>query len=498
MQELLSSLSFFAPNLFVTSIFSVIWACLIYIGVRTITPLASFKSRGVSGWRSFWLCVLCVIGLPFFLAQLIDLSSAGLVPEFRYDLTPPDADFGHILNENAQLVDKRLAFDYLGILAGGWMILYVGGVLLSLILILRRHDRLVRALNIANEIEFKSQAIGSLLTYQQLDYLSKKNVKLIITKAKCSPFVFGLFNLNLVLPSYLLLMDAKERQLIMEHELTHISRRDLLLIMIAHILVCFLWFIPFVRWVKGQLLWAIELSCDRQVLKSSEVGSGRVYAQAMLRTLQQCSVQASCKGVVAFSVFEEANQLNFFKKRLVNIRETAQEASKPNSFASDIFRGVLVSFTIFLILIGILIKSSFSIASSKKEIWMAPIEGARISSQFGGLEKFRKKPHLGTDFAAPLGTVIASAADGIVVVSTDHYKHENYGKIIIVDHGNNAQTLYSHLDSREVSVGQTVKAGQKIGTVGVTGNVTGPHLHFELIERGERVDPEHLLTLWFG
>lgn len=157
-----------------------------------------------------------------------------------------------------------------------------------------------------------------------------------------------------------------------------------------------------------------------------------------------------------------------------------------------------MSFTILLILIGILIKSSFSIASSKKEIWMAPIEGARISSQFGGLEKFRKKPHLGTDFAAPLGTAIVSAADGIVVVSTDHYKHRNYGKIVIVDHGDNAQTLYSHLDSREVSVGQTVKAGQKIGTVGVTGNVTGPHLHFELIERGERVDPEHLLTLWFG
>lgn len=120
MQELLSSLSFFAPNLFVTSIFSVIWACFIYIGVRTITAQSSLKSWGVSGWRSFWLCVLCVISLPFFLAQLLDLSSIGLVPEFKYDLTPPDAAFGQTISGGAQLVDKTLTFNYLEILAGGW------------------------------------------------------------------------------------------------------------------------------------------------------------------------------------------------------------------------------------------------------------------------------------------------------------------------------------------------------------------------------------------
>ncbi|WP_444885092.1 M23/M56 family metallopeptidase [Microbulbifer sp. PSTR4-B] len=498
MQELLSSLSFFTPNLFVTSIFSVIWACFIYITVRAITSLASFKSRRVTSWRSFWVCVLCVISLPFFLAQLLGFFSTGLVPEFRYDLTPPEAAFSYTVIESAQLENKTLTLNYIDILTGSWMILYLGGVLLSLIMMFRRHSRLVKMLDIANEVDLKRQVASNLLTSKQSDYLSKNNVKLIVTKAQCSPFVFGLLNLRLVLPGYLISMDAKERQLIMEHELTHIRRRDPLLIMVAHVLVSFLWFIPFVRWAKEQLLWAIELSCDREVLKSSEIGSGRVYAQAMLRTLQLCSGQTSCKGVAAFSVFEEANQLTFFKKRVVNIREAACESSELNRLVSGIFRGALVFFTIFLIFFGVFVNSSFSIASSKKETWIAPVEGARISSQFGGLEEFRRKPHLGTDFAAPLGSPIVSVASGIVVVSTDQYKHRNYGKIIIVDHGDNTQTLYSHLDSREVRVGENVKAGQKIGTVGVTGKVTGPHLHFELIEQGERVDPEHLLALWLG
>ncbi|BBM03304.1 hypothetical protein GL2_33780 [Microbulbifer sp. GL-2] len=143
-------------------------------------------------------------------------------------------------------------------------------------------------------------------------------------------------------------------------------------------------------------------------------------------------------------------------------------------------------------------KPSLSISSFEIVDWIIPVENARISSQFGELNTFRKNPHRGTDFAAVLGTPIVAPADGIIVVSTDHYKHKNYGKIIVIDHGEGTQTLYSHLDTREVEIGQRVKAGQKIGAVGATGKVTGPHLHFELIEKGERVDPEHLLVLWAG
>lgn len=497
MSEIISSLSPYALNLLVVSIFCLFWTFFIYVGVRSIASLVGTRINVINYWRSFWLCALCVISLPFFLSQLLDLSSTGLVPEFSYDLAPPDEVSSRSLSENSLLEDKALTLNNIDILAICWLLLYIGGILLSLTLMVWRHFRLARELDITNDTDVEREFIGSILTYLQYDYLAKKNVKVILTEAKCSPFVVGLFRYKLILPSYLLSMDAKEKELVMEHELTHIRRRDPVLIMFVHILGCFLWFIPFIRWFKTQFLWAVELSCDRNVLKSSDAVIGKIYAQAMLHTLQQCSGADNRKDVVGFSVFNEVSQLSLFKRRMVNIRKATQDAS-PSKFKSGVLRGLLLFCTSLFTVGGVLAKPSLSISSLGVESWIVPIENARISSQFGELSTFRKNPHRGTDFAAVLGTPIVAPADGIIVVSTDHYKHKNYGKIIVIDHGEGTQTLYSHLDAREVEVGQRVKAGQKIGTVGATGKVTGPHLHFELIEQGERVDPEHLLALWAG
>ncbi|WP_143731696.1 M23/M56 family metallopeptidase [Microbulbifer sp. GL-2] len=497
MSEIISSLSPYALNLLVVSVFCLFWTCMIYVGLRGITSYASARVKVVNYWRSFWLCAFCVISLPFFLAQFLDLSSTGLVPEFSYDIAPPAEVFSRSLSESSLQKDRTLTLNNIDILAVGWALLYIGGTLLSLTLMVRRHCRLARELDIANEIDVGRKILGSLLTNLQYDYLAKNNVKVILTEAKCSPFVVGLFRHKLILPSYMLSMDAKEKELVMEHELTHIRRRDPMLIMLVHMLGCFLWFIPFIRWFKTQFIWAVELSCDRHVLKSSDAGIGKIYAQAMLRTLQQCSGVDNRKGVIGISAFNEISQLSLFKRRMVNIREATQ-GSRINKLKSGTLRVLLLICTSLFTVGGVLAKPSLSISSFEIVDWIIPVENARISSQFGELNTFRKNPHRGTDFAAVLGTPIVAPADGIIVVSTDHYKHKNYGKIIVIDHGEGTQTLYSHLDTREVEIGQRVKAGQKIGAVGATGKVTGPHLHFELIEKGERVDPEHLLVLWAG
>ncbi|WP_444946685.1 peptidoglycan DD-metalloendopeptidase family protein [Microbulbifer sp. VTAC004] len=498
MLELISSLSPFAFNLLVVSIFSFLWACLIYIVVRGISSLVSTRIKIVYYWRSFWICTLCVISLPFFLSQLLDISPTGLVPEVSYEVAPLDVNLGHRLGASPLLEDGARKLSDIDILASGWLIFYISGTLLSLSLMFRRHYRLLRGLEITAKTVIKKKVIGSLLTSAQYEYLSKNNVRVIVTEAKCSPFVFGLFKLNLVLPSYLLSMDAGQKQLVMEHELTHIRRHDPMLIMAAHILGCFLWFIPFLKWFKEQLSWAIELSCDREVLRTAGMGLGKVYAQAMLRTLQECSGPDNRNGVVAFSMFDKTSQLSLIKKRMLNIRDAAQESASSNKFKMGVLRVSLIFFTVFFTVVGAMAKPSLSIVNPEVENWIVPIQNARISSLFGDLNKVRNNSHRGTDFAAPLGTAIVAPAGGVVIVSTDHYRHKNYGKIIIIDHGQNIQTLYSHLDTREVKVGQSIKMGQKIGTVGITGKVTGPHLHFELIKQGERVNPEYLLKLWFG
>lgn len=104
--------------------------------------------------------------------------------------------------------------------------------------------------------------------------------------------------------------------------------------------------------------------------------------------------------------------------------------------------------------------------------------------------------HLGIDIPAYYGTPIKAARGGIVIVSTWHWSYGNY---VVVDHGNGDSTLYAHMSSRSVSVGQTVKQGDVLGLVGSTGSSNGNHLHFEVKVGYVRQDPVNFypkLKLW--
>ena len=99
------------------------------------------------------------------------------------------------------------------------------------------------------------------------------------------------------------------------------------------------------------------------------------------------------------------------------------------------------------------------------------------------------KNHGGTDIAASYGSAIYAADSGTIVRSADGW-NGGWGNYVMIDHGNGMQTLYAHMSSRAVSVGQTVSRGQTIGYVGSTGMSSGPHLHFEMYINGSRIDPQ--------
>jgi murein DD-endopeptidase MepM/ murein hydrolase activator NlpD len=114
----------------------------------------------------------------------------------------------------------------------------------------------------------------------------------------------------------------------------------------------------------------------------------------------------------------------------------------------------------------------------------------RTSSGFGyRIHPLYKVPafHSGQDFAAPIGTEIYTTADGTV----DRVENSNwgYGKNIIINHGYGYKTLYAHMSAFSVTLGQKVKRGQLIGLVGNTGMSTGPHIHYEVIKNGTKVNP---------
>lgn len=124
-------------------------------------------------------------------------------------------------------------------------------------------------------------------------------------------------------------------------------------------------------------------------------------------------------------------------------------------------------------------------------IFAWPFEGNwPITSRFGPRPSpggIGSRNHLGIDIGAPMGTAILASADG--VVTTVSYNRGGWGFFIILDHGSGYETLYAHNSRNLVSVGQAVVQGQVIAEVGSTGASTGPHLHFEVIRNGVRVDP---------
>lgn len=115
------------------------------------------------------------------------------------------------------------------------------------------------------------------------------------------------------------------------------------------------------------------------------------------------------------------------------------------------------------------------------------ISGYHITATFGQGGSRWARNHTGTDFAAPIGTPIRTVMKGEVIFAD---WAGPYGRQVQVRHENGTVTSYSHMSRFSVSVGETVYAGDQVGAVGMTGNTTGPHLHFEVLpDGGDAIDP---------
>ncbi len=131
---------------------------------------------------------------------------------------------------------------------------------------------------------------------------------------------------------------------------------------------------------------------------------------------------------------------------------------------------------------------------NRKALLKTPIDGARMSSGFGR----RRHPilgytkmHKGVDFAAPSGTPIKAAGDGVIVKAG---WNGGYGRYIRIRHGNTYDTAYAHLRKigGGIRPGKRVEQGQIIGYVGSSGRSTGPHLHYEILKNGGHVNPRQV------
>ena len=138
--------------------------------------------------------------------------------------------------------------------------------------------------------------------------------------------------------------------------------------------------------------------------------------------------------------------------------------------------------------------SSWDAARAAELDFLLPVKG-RLSGTFGKKRFFNgqpRRPHSGLDIAAPTGTPVVAPAAGKVIETGNYFFN---GNTVFIDHGEGLITMFCHLDSIDVEVGQSVARGDMVATVGATGRVTGPHLHWTVSMNNSRVDPALFLSL---
>jgi len=114
--------------------------------------------------------------------------------------------------------------------------------------------------------------------------------------------------------------------------------------------------------------------------------------------------------------------------------------------------------------------------------------GVREDPVYGGTAR-----HMGQDFASKIGTPVYATGDG--VVEKVEFKYKGYGNEVVIDHGFGYKTRYAHLNTIDVGVGQQLRRGDKVGEIGKSGKSTGPHLHFEVLYKGNAVNPMSFMDM---
>jgi murein DD-endopeptidase MepM/ murein hydrolase activator NlpD len=272
-----------------------------------------------------------------------------------------------------------------------------------------------------------------------------------------------------------------------------------------------LWFDPFLRLIAQRVQVAAELRCDAEAI-ADRADRRRSYAQAYLQTLRLSAGAPLPASAAAFSRQDPGHH----RLRIAHMiegdrRRRVHPALRWVLAASALIAGAAIA-SVQIAAPGTAPRpvarvpasapaeaaarpaAAAAAAASIEIAFSSPMRKPKISSHFGEVGPPRTHPHRGLDFAAARGTPVHAPAAGVVVAATERYDDApNYGTVVVLDHGGGWQSLYAHLDRYEVRVGQQVAGGERIGRVGTTGKVTGPHVHVEMLRDGLRVDPEPLL-----
>ena len=316
-----------------------------------------------------------------------------------------------------------------------------------------------------------------------------------------APFTLGILRPRVYLPDDL---QGAARQAVLLHEQTHIRRRDPLTKPLFYAVACLHWFNPLVWLAFCTFERDMEAACDEAAVRGRPLPERNAYCESLLHFAVQ---GRSIPGSLAFgqgSVKERIVHLLHYRRlgagalavcaAVVGLSvtacmvrpqvEDAPATAAPPATAETAEPTPTPAPTSVPAVAAAALPTLDNAANSPR--FICPVKYKYIS-------RFATNGHRGDDLCAAEGTEIYAAADGVVLAAQEHY---SWGNFVEIDHGADANglrwsTLYAHMQSCAVQVGQTVTAGQVIGYVGSTGNATGNACHFEMQVNGTLVEPRY-------
>ena len=320
-----------------------------------------------------------------------------------------------------------------------------------------------------------------------------------------APFTLGILRPCVYLPDDL---QGTARQAVLLHEQTHIRRRDPLTKPLFYAVACLHWFNPLVWLAFCTFERDMEAACDEAAVRGRPLPERNAYCESLLHFAVQ---GRSIPGSLAFgqgSVKERIVHLLHYRRlgagalavcaavvglsvtacmvrpQVEDAPVTAAPPAAPPATAETAEPTPAPAPTSVPAVAAAALPTLDDAANSPR--FICPVKYKYIS-------RFATNGHRGDDLCAAEGTEIYAAADGVVLAAQEHY---SYGNFVEIDHGTDANglrwgTLYAHMQSCAVQVGQTVTAGQVIGYVGSTGYTTGNACHFEMQVNGTLVEPRY-------
>jgi beta-lactamase regulating signal transducer with metallopeptidase domain len=318
----------------------------------------------------------------------------------------------------------------------------------------------------------------------------RRPVRVVTSKKNFAPFTDGVLRPRIYLPAEVA-ADRRRLEPVIAHEMAHVARLDALWLGVQNLVQLLYFFHPLV-WISGaRLNFERERLCDATVLSAGRIAP-RAYAASLVGVLRLALPSAG-----ALPMTEPSRRITV---RIAHILDP--ECRRPRLAGGVAAAAALGFFVLPLAGGGAALPVSDLVPTPETLQGSAegpvahldtPVPGGRVTwawgpgrDPFNGTEVF----HRGVDVAAAAGTPVLAPADGTVTVAAESYDPSPAsGTVIIIDHEDGLSTFYSHLGTLEVREGQRVARGELIAGVGSTGRSTGPHVHFEVLRNGERVDP---------